>query len=95
MRDPDVRGAIQTLNDEFENLEETIREKEAEIEELEDDKKELNIRIEELEQRVKDLEEALAESYLTDEADDGRVTEESNDRVQGGRSSDVPDTADN
>lgn len=92
IKDRDARDALETLNNEFENLEESIREKDEEITILETKNEELGSRVEELELQVKDLEEALAEAYLTEEVD-GR-TEETDDKLQCGRSIDVSDTAD-
>lgn len=94
IKDRDVRDALSTLESEFENLEETVKDQEKDLENLQEIADQRQSRIEELEAQVKELEEALAEAYLTDEADDGRDTEESDDRVQCGRELDVLDTAD-
>jgi len=100
IQDPDVNSALETLKDEFFNLEETVRDQNSELDELDDKNKSLKQTIEELEQevdslqeQVKSLEEALAEAYLTDEAHNG-TTEESNNKLQCGRSADVSNTAD-
>ncbi len=93
IKDRDVRDALETLSSEFEHLEETLKEKDEECQELEDKNERLQARIDELEAKVEELEEALAEAYLTDEADDG-TTEESDVQLQRGRESDVSDTTD-
>lgn len=95
IKDRDTRDALETLNNEFENLEESNREKDEQITDLEVENGRLISRVEELELQVKDLEEALAEAYLTEEADDdGSGTEEADDQLQCGRSADVSDPAD-
>jgi predicted nucleic acid-binding Zn-ribbon protein len=91
IKDPDVKRAISTLIDEFEN-------KEAEVEDLEKSEQELSERVEELENRVAqledqvaELEEALAEAYLTSEVDDGIQGKDV--ELSPGCGTDVPDPA--
>lgn len=74
IKDPDIRNALETLVTEFENLEQTIKEKDEEIADNEVEYAKLEARIEELEagvhglvEKVKELELALSEAYLTDE----------------------------
>lgn len=101
IKDPDVRKAIETLADEFENLEIDVKDKEDEIDDLEDrlskadsEINKLTDRVDELEDKVKELEEALAEAYLTDEADDGRTKEGAETGIQCGRELDVLNSTD-
>lgn len=95
IKDPDVRRAVETIIDEFEQLEHSIKNKDEEIFDFERENQKLKDTVDELECKVKDLEEALAEAYLTDEADSGRKGEADQDKLSCGRSPDVSDTADN
>lgn len=70
IKDRDVRNALQTLEDEFQNAEETIKEKDEEIADLQQTIEGLQTQVEKYESRISELEEALAEAYLTSEADD-------------------------
>ena len=100
IKDADAKNALETLTTEIENLEVTVEENEEEIrklegniEDLEDQVSALEEEVHSLQEQVKSLEEALAEAYLTDEAHNG-TTEESNNKLQCGRSADVSNTAD-
>lgn len=70
IKDRDVRNALQTLEDEFENAEAEIEERDKEISSLEQKIEDLQVQVEQYESRISELEEALAEAYLTSEADD-------------------------
>lgn len=67
IKDPDVRLALETLVDEFENLEETIGESAELAHILQEENDGLRIQVETLMKRIEELEEALAEAYLTSE----------------------------
>lgn len=69
IKDRDVRDALVTLEDEFENLEAQIKEKDEDILKLEERIEELEAGVNGLNDRIKDLEEALAEAYLTSESE--------------------------
>lgn len=78
IKDPDVRKAMETLETEIENYEDSIKRKDEDVEYLEEQVKKLQATNEELEndiaekdERIKELEIALAEAYLTSEKDDG------------------------
>jgi predicted nucleic acid-binding Zn-ribbon protein len=73
IRDRDVRYALRTLEDEFENAEAVIKEKDDEIEELAKEVQSLKDQVEEYESRISELEEALAEAYLTSEVNDEQI----------------------
>lgn len=65
IRDRDVRDALSTLIDEFENSEYMLSSKSREIEELQSKISSLETTNSELEDKIQELEEALAEAYLT------------------------------
>jgi predicted nucleic acid-binding Zn-ribbon protein len=73
IKDRDVRDALRTLEDEFENAEAVIKEKDDEIEELAKEVQSLKDQVEEYESRISELEEALAEAYLTSEVNDEQI----------------------
>lgn len=70
INDRDVRNAIETLIQEFENKEDEVKDLENSEEQLAKQVEELENRVAELEDKVKELEEALAEAYLTSEVND-------------------------
>ena len=76
VQDRDIAKMISQLRDisgemesEVENLEGQIEEKDDEIKQLTETNGKLESEVEELQARVTELEEALAEAYLTSEAD--------------------------
>lgn len=100
IRDPDVRRALETLEDEVENFEAKIIGLERELDDASDDIKKLKSTIDDLENdnaelqsRVEELEAALAEAYLMSEANDG--AEGRSNSILSGQGSDVSNTADN
>lgn len=70
IRDRDVRLAIDTLTDEFENAESVIEDLKKDKLDLEKNVGDLEDEVASLEARIKELEEALAEAYLTSEIAD-------------------------
>ena len=92
IKDRDTRAALETLNIEIENYEAVIDDKDKEIFELQETIMGLKHQVDEYESRITELEEALAESYLTSEADDERDNNQGDLPLQCGRSSDVLDT---
>ncbi len=96
IQDKDVKDALETLIYEFEERESQINDLEKSENELLEKVDSLEAEVEELKSTIKELEEALAEAYLTSEADDGgRTAETEEHKLLGGRSPDVPDSTDN
>ncbi len=93
IKDRDVRDALETLDTEFENLEAVIKDKDNEIDELTKENTGLKEQVEEYENRIKELEEALAEAYLTSEANneiEGKL-----DSILSGQGINVSNSTDN
>lgn len=70
IKDKDFLEALQTLADEFENLEDSVDDSNTEIERLQKIVDEMETDNDQLREKVKELEEALAEAYLTSEISD-------------------------
>lgn len=67
IKDRDAKNAIETLQDEFENLEECLKDKDSELLDLQEENDGLKAQVEILMKQIEELEEALAEAYLTSE----------------------------
>lgn len=80
IKDRDVRDALETLDTEFENLEAVIKDKDNEIDDLTKENTGLKEQVEEYENRIKELEEALAEAYLTSEANNETICDSGHSR---------------
>lgn len=93
IKDRDIRDALETLDTEIENLEEQIKEKDEHLSELETKVEDLEQQVEVYQERIKELEEALAESYLTSETDDGVQREDV--ELSPGCGTDVSDSTSN
>jgi len=93
IKDRDIRDALETLDTEIENLESQVKEKDEEIEELTTEVSDLKEQVEQYESRITELEEALAEAYLTSEANDEVPREDAD--ISAGCGSDVSDPASN
>lgn len=93
IKDRDTRDALQTLETEFENLEAVIQDKDNDIDQLTKENTSLKEQVEIYENRITELEEALAEAYLTSEANDEVQREDA--ELPAGCRTNVSDSASN